>query len=183
MDFDKIQESRSDDKEELHFFYNREERLKNAPQIVQDYYSGKFKPAKGFFRIMFATKGNRFLFVALVLFVAFIWGYSFLSNRNSLLIDDVNCEIKAFSYGEEIFSSLELKESKKENLSSKTVEVVFSAIDNTGSVSQVSDAFVETYSGSQLFVRTKFKDYDIIKIVAKISVGEESQELIAIVER
>ena len=91
MDFDKIQESRSDDKEELHFFYNREERLKNAPQIVQDYYSGKFKPAKGFFRIMFATKGNRFLFVALVLFVAFIWGYSFLSNRNSLLIDDVNC--------------------------------------------------------------------------------------------
>jgi hypothetical protein len=117
------------------------------------------------------------------LFVAFIWGYSFLSNRNSLLIDDVNCEIKAFSYGEEIFSSLELKESKKENLSSKTVKVVFSAIDNTGSVSQVSDALVETYSGSQLFVRTKFKDYDIIKVVAKISVGEESQELIAIVER
>ena len=82
-----------------------------------------------------------------------------------------------------IFSSLELKESKKENLLSKTVEVVFSAIDNTGSVSQVSDAFVETYSGSQLFVRTKFKDYDIIKVVAKISVGEESQELVAIVER
>ena len=29
----------------------------------------------------------------------------------------------------------------------------------------------------------KFKDYDIIKVVAKISVGEESQELVAIVER
>ena len=66
MDFDKIQEGRSDDKQELHFFYNREERLKNAPQIVQDYYSGKFKPTKGFFRVMFATKGNRFLFVSLV---------------------------------------------------------------------------------------------------------------------
>ena len=81
------------------------------------------------------------------------------------------------------FSDVVSLAGKKENLSSKTVEVVFSAIDNTGSVSQVSDAFVETYSGSQLFVRTKFKDYDIIKVVAKISVGEESQELIAIVER
>ena len=56
MDFDKIQESRSDDKEELHFFYNREERLKNAPQIVQDYYSGKFKPAKGFLELCLQQK-------------------------------------------------------------------------------------------------------------------------------
>ena len=41
MDFDKIDEGYTDGEKPLHFYYNREERIKNAPKIVQDFYAGK----------------------------------------------------------------------------------------------------------------------------------------------
>ena len=49
MDFSKIEETREENQkpeDNLVFHYNREERLKRAPKIVQDYYSGNFKPYK-----------------------------------------------------------------------------------------------------------------------------------------
>ena len=121
MDFDKIDEGHVEGSQELHFFYNREERLKKAPQIVQDYYSGKFAVKRGFFKVLVGNKGNRFLLISLVLFIAFVWAFTFFSNRNYTVIDSIVCELKAFSYEEEVFVSLELKESKEKTEELKTL--------------------------------------------------------------
>ena len=47
--FEDTQESSPDDEseKELKFYYNREKRIADAPQIVQDYYNGKMKPVRG----------------------------------------------------------------------------------------------------------------------------------------
>ena len=47
MDFSNLDETREDnvkDSERMVFRYNREERISRAPEIVRDYYSGKFHP-------------------------------------------------------------------------------------------------------------------------------------------
>lgn len=185
MDFNNINEGFDNSSEELHFYYNREERLKNAPQIVQDYYSGKSgRPVKGLFKVLFSTKGNRVLFISMVLFIAFIWGFNFLSSNKSSTINDVNCELKAFLYSEEIFVSLELKESKNNSEHiEKKVSVIFESIDNANSVNSKQEAIYEVYNGKQLFLRTKFIDYDIIKVKAYVTVGDKQKELSASVMR
>ena len=52
MDFSNIDEGHIDGEPELHYFYNREERIKNAPPIVQEYYNGGLRPVRGF-KILF----------------------------------------------------------------------------------------------------------------------------------
>ena len=72
MDFSKIEETREENQkpeDNLVFHYNREERLKRAPKIVQDYYSGNFKPYKGgLLKSLVATRGNRLLFCMMLVF-------------------------------------------------------------------------------------------------------------------
>ena len=66
MDFTNIEESRPDGEQPLKFYYNREERLEKAPQVVQDFYSGKFKTNKGIkaiFRVYLLKKIQRLLMI------------------------------------------------------------------------------------------------------------------------
>jgi len=73
MDFSKISEGHEDGEKPLVFYYNREERLKHAPQNVRDYYDGKIKAFKpGLFKALIATKANRFILFALVICFAVV---------------------------------------------------------------------------------------------------------------
>ena len=58
--FENTQELTPDDDSEkqFKFYYNREKRIANAPQIVQDYYNGKMKPVRGI-KIFFQKQKNR----------------------------------------------------------------------------------------------------------------------------
>ena len=72
MDFSNIDEGHIDGEPELHYFYNREERIKNAPPIVQEYYNGGLRPVRGF-KILFVNKTNRLMFFMILFFVGFIF--------------------------------------------------------------------------------------------------------------
>ena len=62
--FDKKTEGYAEGEEPLHFYYNREERIKNAPKIVQDYYAGRVNQfTRNPFKAFFANRFNRFMFV------------------------------------------------------------------------------------------------------------------------
>ena len=99
MDFRGVDEGHPDDEKErgFTFFYNREERLKKAPQSVRDFYAGKMAPKKGLFKVLVSTKGNRFMLMSIAVFVAFIWIFSFLSARNINCVIGPECESTAFS--------------------------------------------------------------------------------------
>lgn len=175
MDFENLEEGYADGEKPLHFFYNREERIKNAPKIVQDYYAGKIEFSRNPIKVMFKNKMNRFMFIFLLLFSAFAYFMNYQQNKNSMRIANSYAQLTAFSYDEEVYVSLEIKALKDELKKSyipKPVSVEFSAYNND---MEVCDQFSmeEVYDGSQLFLRTKFKDYDIIKVVSEVKIGEE----------
>ena len=66
-----MSEQRPENPGELNFYYNREERLKNAPRTVKDFYNGKMKtPPRGLIKVLVATKGSRIIFLTLVFVTA-----------------------------------------------------------------------------------------------------------------
>ena len=110
MNFKNIDEGHQDDSENIHFLYNREERLKNAPKIVQDYYAGKVfnydTGVKGLFKSLVSTKTNRFLLISIILFLACIYLFSFLSKNQNSTACGFPVQFESFSYNERIYVSL-----------------------------------------------------------------------------
>lgn len=180
MYFDKVEEGYVEGEKPLHFYYNREERIKNAPQIVQDYYNGKIEFSRNPIKVMFKNKMNRFMFIFLLLFAAFAYFMNYQASKQALRIAGTSANVAAFSYAEEVFVSLEFLEIKEkaDGYVPRSVTVKFTAYNAEG---EACDYFEDqdVYDGSSLFVRTKFKDYDIIKIVADVCVGEENKSFSA----
>ena len=192
----------------LHFYYNREERLKNAPQSVRDYYEGKMNPEKGLFRVLVSNRSNKFLLISIVLLAAFIWMFNFLSKNVSDRIFGTECSLEAFSFDDTVYASLKFDEVKKSGIKaclknslqtggtsgsssgeksgegaySLPFTVVFTAFDNSGLVSDKKE-IQEFFTGNELFVRTKFSDYDIIKVTALVQSEFESKEISAFIQR
>ena len=191
MDFDKIDEGHPDYKpgeEPFHFFYNREERIARAPHIVQEYYAGRGpRPVKGLFRNLVSTKGNRFMLSSIVVFAAFLWIFSFFSGRNASKIAGTSASLSAFSYEESVyatlrFDGLEEKSSGSENVIQIPISVVFSAVESSGAECDRAEVSA-LYEGKELFVRTKFTDYDIIKIRCEVTAAVETKTFEAVVAR
>ena len=182
--FEDIEEITPDNEADktLVFRYNREERIAKAPKLVQDYYNGKMKPVRGI-RIFF-TPQNRYIFLALVFFVGAAWIYTGLNKtRSGTTIAGVNCELIAFSYEEEVYVSLQMKRSKKSKSTAPvTFNVEYFAIDPNNQVGdKKSDTMI--YSEGEQYLRTKFTDYDIIRVDVILDAGGEEKELSAQVKR
>ncbi len=209
MDFKNIDEGHPAEPENpenvFRFYYSREERLKNAPQSVKDFYAGKMAPKKGLFKVLVATPGNRFMLSSIVVFVAFIWIFSFFSSRNEKRFLGTECELSAFSFEDSVYASLEFKENPdwfsdrkkssdessgdfpedsaaEKNHAQIPVRVLFQAYDSSGLVADKAEVF-DVYSGEGLFIRTKFSDYDIIKVSATVEAGTEEKDFEARIQR
>ena len=180
--FPKVEEGRPECEQPLHYFYNREERIAHAPQNVKDYYAGKMQPVRGI-KVLF-QKQNRYILLALVLFVSFTWMYTgFNKNRNYAKFDDIAVEMQSFSYDGEVYTNIKIKP-VKENSIIKPVkidaDVYFVNLDNQP-VEKKEVSMM--YSKGEEYLRTKYSDYDIIRIDAVVTVGDVSKELSTQVSR
>lgn len=180
--FPKVEEGRPDGEQPLHYYYNREERIAHAPQSVKDYYAGKMQPVRGI-RVLF-QKQNRYILLALVLFVSFTWMYTgFNKTRNYVKVDNIAIEMQCFSYDGEVYTNIKVKP-VKDNITIKPVkidaEVYFVNLDNQP-VEKKEVSML--YSNGEEYLRTKYSDYDIIRVDAIVSVGDISKELSASVAR
>ena len=166
----------------LKFYYNREERIAKAPQLVKDYYEGKLKPVRGF--KIFLTKENRYIFFALIFFVGAAWIYTGLNKtRAGTTIAGVNFELSAFSYEEEVYVSLQMKRSKKaKDNSPVAVDAEFFTIDPNNQVGDKRSGQM-VYDEGEKYIRTKFTDYDIIRVDVILNAGGTEKELSAEVKR
>ena len=189
MLFDQIEESRDPEDEaqgKFHYYYNREERLSKAPQIVQEFYEngGKFQK-KGFFKFMFEKKSTRFLFLSLVVVCAFSFGIRFLQTNVQHKIAGTSVQFSAISIDETVYPRVKfeaLRDKSKALNDGAAVQVVFKAYESSGIICDektVSDIF----TGDELFVGTRFSDYDIISVSAEIKSGDEEKVLFAKVVR
>ena len=166
----------------LVFRYNREERIARAPKLVRDYYEGKMEPVRGF-RIFF-TKQNRYIFFALIFFVGATWIYTGLNKtRAGTTLAGINFELTAFSYEEEVYVSLQMKRSSRSREGAPVnVKAEFFAIDPNRQVGDKRNGQL-VYDEGEKYIRTKFTDYDIIRVDVILEAGGVEKELSAEVKR
>lgn len=168
---------------ELLFYYNRADRLKKAPEVVQKSYNGELPTApKGIFEALVHTKSSRFLLIGLVVVLVATVGIILLGkNENVNSINSVEYNISAFSFEDQIYVSIQPKVSKQE-IEQSTISIQIQAIDADNQVVNQKDIVKESITNDE-FIRTIFTDYDIIKISAKISVNDEQIEISCPIEK
>ncbi|MCR4734240.1 MAG: hypothetical protein K5829_04430 [Treponema sp.] len=178
--FEDVEEIKKEKKDsELHFYYNREERLKNAPKSVKDYYDGKMKPVRGI-RVLFANKQNRFMLLTLVFVIGVAWIYSGLNGaRSGTNINGLILDSQAFRYEDDIYVNIKTI-NKKADESSKP-HPVFAEVQGINSDGQVAykEELSLVYDYGEKYLRTKFTDYDIIRVDVIVTVDGEKKELSA----
>ena len=182
--FEDVEEIKPDDgvEQPLKFYYNRENRIARAPQLVKDYYNGKLQPVREF-RIFF-TKQNRYIFFALIFFIGATWIYTGLNRtRAGTTLAGVNFELMAFSYEEEVYVSLQMKRSSRSRETAPVnVQAEFFAIDPNRQVGDKRQGQL-VYNEGEQYIRTKFTDYDIIRVDVILTAGGYEKELSAEVKR
>jgi len=193
--FEDVEEGHLEGEEPVVFRYNREERIAKAPKIVQEYYAGGLRPVKGI-KALFATKSNRFVFLALVFFIAVTWVYTGLNNTRAYSkINDLSFELQAFAYDEEVYSSLKIVNKKnqkkkagqstsgeKEEPAEEKIEADFFLINSDNQVSE-KESLSLLYKSGEEYLRTKSPDYDIIRVDVIVKAEGIEKELSAKVKR
>ena len=176
-------EQDKDNQDGLHFYYDRDERLKNAPRVVKDFYNGNMKtPERGLIRVLVANKASRIMFLTLVFLTALGIAISLVErSSNTEKKDGVRYSLTAFSFDESIYVAVKLDENSSYDKNTD-VDIVIAALDKTGTVVEKNN-LSGTYSGKESFFRTTFYDYDIMLIEAVIKSGENSIVLTAPVEK
>ena len=178
-----MSERDSESQNELHFYYNREERIKNAPRTVKDFYGGKMKtPPKGLIKALVATKASRIMFLTLVCLTAVGIAISLVEKTsNTDKKDGIRYELTAFSFDDVIYATVKLDENSGYGKKAD-IYVTFMAKDKSGTVA-AKNSTQGTYSGKESFFRTTFNDYDIIEIEAVVQTGEKNIILTAPVKK
>jgi len=180
--FEDVNEGFADGEEnKFHYYYNREERLARAPQSVRDYYEGKMKPVRGI-KIFIANRSNRFILFALVIFVAFAWIYTAINRTRSYAsTGSISYDLQTFSFEEEVYISLKIS-SKKELKKPENIAGVIYLIDNDNQIAQEENINLVFEKGED-YIKTKFHDYDIIRVDINVYAEGNSRELSSYVRR
>ena len=163
-----MSEQNTENQDGLHFYYNREERIKNAPRTVKDYYSGNMKKLpKGLIKPLVATRATRIMFLTIVCLTALGIAISLVEKTSSSdKRDGIRYDLSAFSFDEVVYVTVKLDENSGYGKTTD-IEVTFLAKDRSGTVSE-KNITQGTYSGKESFLRTTFNDYDIIEIEAVV---------------
>lgn len=177
----------------INFHYDRNERISNAPKIVQDYYAGKMKMPRGIFKILVANKFNRVMLFTVALFFVVVLGVNFLQNPTLGVCAGFECELSAFAYGDEVLTQVKIHALKKslrdknfrieeyvaKNLEAAAIFEFFNTDGEIASRSQKSAALKK----NEFFLRTSVPNYDIIEVKAFVEILGERLELKANIKR
>lgn len=188
MDFSQVDEGHAVGEAPVTHYYNHEERIRNAPPIVQEYYAGRGpRPVKGLFRVLVANRGNRLMLASIFILCAFLWVYTFFINRTSVRLtipknSALTLSTKAFSYDEKIFVSVEIPEAKNLLDSPLETSATFYYIDGDGSEVNKS-TFRDYYTGVALPIKTVSNDYNIKKVNCHLLCGDNIVDFTMIVTK
>jgi len=177
MDEFKEVENKSDSSSQpdMVFHYNREERLKRAPRIVQEFHAGtNFNPPKGIFRRLVYTKSSRLMLITIVILCAGTFVINFLTGRqNRDTLQSVPVTLTAFSFEDHVYVSIKAKEVPDQAFAWKAVITAYT----TGKTPAGTVEKTGIYDGKEQVITTTFPDYDILSISADITAksGESIQ--------
>lgn len=186
-------------------FYSsiHEERIKNAPKIVQDYYNGDgIKFEKGLFRVLVAKKSNRIIFFMMIFMIAIVFITNNISSSNNIVVvNGYECELQSFSYDDTVYASVKVHPVKKtrekinkfknkkmdsfENFSSLElpVKIIFYGISESDIQMKFPEEINSKIFDNTIIYRTETQDYNVVKVIAQINIGEQTNEAVVNVLR
>lgn len=89
---------------EIHFYYNREERLKKAGQLAQYAVSLHTRKKPGFFSALTATAPLKFLFFSILILALFIFGYQIYQNfEKSIQINGISYTVQTMIFDNTLY--------------------------------------------------------------------------------
>lgn len=185
MDFSNLGDTEGhSDEGEMHFYYDRKERIAHAPKIVQDYYSGKFRPSGGIFKSLVSTTGNKLLLICVLICAAAVVVLNKTGDKTYRKhIGQAVMQAASFSYGDDVYVSVKAVEAAKANgdkdvVSSKSfVEGKFTAVDARGNVISQANAEDVMLDG-KAEIRMRFSDYGIKKVLIEVTYKGDTKTLI-----
>ena len=116
---------------------------------------------------------------ALIIFVAATWIFTGLNKTRAYgKLGNISMELQGFSYGEEIYVTLKLQD-KDANESSVPVkvDVEFHLLGPENQIME-KEAMSMVYRNGEEYFRTKHTDYDIIKVEAIVTSGEQEKSFL-----
>jgi len=144
---------------------------------------GGFK-SKGFFGVLVGTKGNRMIFMALVVCMGLIFVLSILAGRkNEGVIGGVRCKMAAFAIEENVYVSVALNMTKaareKDDAAlPRHLYGVVNALDEQGQIVSSSNAEClftlaeEVKTGKKQYLRVTFTDYDVDSVECTVFLAD-----------
>ena len=166
---------------ELQFHYQRENRIKNASDIVQAHYNGEDKQTHGFFKSLVATKSSRFLFGGIVLLLVMIF---FAKNIDKIVppsnIEGIPVDATAFLFDSTVYVTVTAKEASVEK--DIPLTVCFNAKNNENKIIETSTIY-SIFDGNENLLRTTFSKQDILTVECQISTETEAITLKTTVQK
>lgn len=201
---DRLKETKDPSQEEFDYENYKseihEERIRNAPKIVRDYYNGTgIKFTKGFFKVLVATKSNRIIFMVMLMCAAIVLIKANLSGTDNIkVINNYECELTSFSYDDVVFASVkvhplakyrkELEKKASKDTGSENAEPFEVFIEFTGETGDGSTVVFENTCSGQIydkvvFFRTSTADCDIITVSCTVTIDSQKANLSVKVKR
>lgn len=169
-----------------------EERIRNAPKIVQDFYAGKVNQFdKGLFKVLVAKKSNRIIFIVMIfcLLIVFINGTVGGGRKNLKVVNGYECELQSFSYDGTCYASLRIHPvaQTRKRLEKITEDpdhkmyypmyAAFRGITQAEIEVPMEQEFAEELFLDEQILRTSTDDCDIMYIICKVRIGNKEEEL------
>lgn len=156
----------SEGEEPVIFHYQKGSFRKHEQQIYSDLATGKTGPAKGFFKVLVSSKGNKMIFFTMIVCIVLAGIIGFLSGRkNQGTAGGVKCSLSAFAFEDTVYASVSLSKDKK-NRSKLPVnmEFYFEVTTSKGVVAGSESAVCTFVPGEKNDpVHVAFPDYEFLK--------------------
>lgn len=169
---------KKDDEPELVFYYNREERLKNAPKRVRQAYDGTFpSPPKGIFEALVHTKSSKMMLIVMLITLGFTVFTIFLNGGTSLSksnVSDVRMELKTFSFDGKLYATVDFFQNQ--NVSDIYIDVIFYAKDEKNNIIK-TESVTQKYDGKKCQSGAVFEADGISAVDASVKINDEQKIL------
>lgn len=193
------------------FYYDREKRLERQPKL-KPLYDGSLIRERGFFAALKNAPGGKCLLAAIALLLVLVAFLSVFDKRNEDALNGVSFSLAAFAFEDTVYVTVKCDAQKiaaeknaPQNTARKTetanapadtpagaatasmqqaqeVSVLFTAEDESKTVID-KKTVSGVYTGSELLLRVTFTDYDVVKIVAAVTIDGTEKTVSAAVSR
>lgn len=165
--------------EEFVFHYKKGSFRDREDPLYRSIALGEKKVGKGLIGSLVSTKPNKIMFLTLVALTAFVFLWGLISGPvNSVKIDEVIFDLSAFSFDENVYLTLEIKNSEKSNKKDHIfVDLKFEYFDNEKILLNTKEESLLFQRKDVSYVRDVFPDHNIDSIKCTILHEDKTYEI------